>query len=163
MKHNIDELARIIALGERYFECTLSEREEEELRGMLARTRLSHPAIDELRALTGFRQGRRMGGRRHTSRRMLAGIAAAVAMVVTLGIGISRYHDADAPLDGESATCIAYVNGVRITDEEDVIRQVLADMRDFEHGARSTADGFRDELGEIARTINAYETEYPEI
>lgn len=55
MDKDLDELSLIIRLGERYFDCSLSDAEEELLRDMLGRTRLSHPAIDELRALTGFR------------------------------------------------------------------------------------------------------------
>ena len=157
MEKSTGELSRIISLGERYFECSLSDSGESRLRDMLAHTTLEHPAIDELRAMMGFRAPVHMGrmGRRSGMRRIAAGIAAAVAVVVSLSVYIIRVDNAP--------TCVAYANGVRVTDEEEVVRLMMADMHYFGHGASSSTESFQTELGDVARMINDYESMYPEI
>ena len=58
MNERID-LPTLLALLERYYECSLSDEDEHRLRGIIATTRLRHPAIDEARAVMGFRRARR--------------------------------------------------------------------------------------------------------
>ena len=137
MEKSTGELSRIISLGERYFECSLSDSDESRLRDMLAHVHMG-------------RMGRRSG-----MRRIAAGIAAAVAVVVSLSVYIIRVDNAP--------TCVAYANGVRVTDEEEVVRLMMADMHYFGHGASSSTESFQTELGDVARMINDYESMYPEI
>lgn len=163
MKHNNDiDLNRLLGQIDRYFDCSLSDNEEEELRSIIASTTLSHPAIDEARALMGFRapQSRK---KRSTvngpAMRSIISIAAAVAIIFTLCLTMIQ------PSNITESTCIAYVNGSCITDENDIIRLIAADMRDFSEGASEADQSFRDELGDVAPIIDDYQSDsqFPEI
>lgn len=167
MDKDLDELSLIIRLGERYFDCSLSDAEEELLRDMLGRTRLSHPAIDELRALTGFRTnvGLRSSERRLKGRvRLVSGVAAACVVIFSLGLytTVTRRASAiSAPAD--VTTCVAYAGGKRITDQEAIIRLLVEDMREFTRDVRASEESFSEELSDVARIIDNIENEYPEI
>lgn len=162
MDKDLNELSRIISLGERYFDCALSDEEEALLRDLLGRTRLSHPVIDELRALTGFRSNVRCARRRSPGRvRLIAGIAAACVVLFSLGLYTRQTTAMSGPED--MSTCVAYAGGKRITDQEAIIRLLGEDMREFTRDARDAEQTFSEELSDVARIINNIENEYPEI
>ncbi|MDE6813670.1 MAG: hypothetical protein K2J28_07585, partial [Duncaniella sp.] len=82
-------LPQLLEQIERYFDCSLTDAEERALRDEIAVTPLSHPAIDEARALMGFRRVQETAIRRssrHTALRAAVSIAAAIALVVTLAL-----------------------------------------------------------------------------
>lgn len=148
-----------------YFNCSLSDEEERELRSAIAATPFSHPAIDEARALMGFRKPTE---NIHTRRRRSAegfraviGIAAAIALILTISLHLT--HKSSLPAGIGDGTCIAYVNGCQITDESDVVRLMMADLREFESGADNIQDAISDDLTDIATIIQTYETDLPEL
>lgn len=159
-------LSRLLEEIERYYDCSLSDTEERALRRTIASTTLSHPAIDEARAMMGFLRpeaaaAQTKRGRRITLRAAMS-VAAAVAVLFTLAVGYLRHSSAY----GDESTCIAYVNGgVLITDEEDIIRLIAADMREFGDGTAEAVESFHGEFDDIAPLIEHYESEidFPEI
>ena len=121
MNERID-LPTLLALLERYYECSLSDEDEHRLRGIIATTRLRHPAIDAARAVMGFRRARRATKGNFAARwKVYGAVAAGLAMLVAVGITVQgTYRQGDPGL-----SCIAYANGTTITDE-DVILIVIA-------------------------------------
>ena len=181
MKQDNKDLSRLLDLIERYYDCSLSDEEERSLRRTVATTTLSHPAIDEARAIMGFRrpaataQGTgvipaKVTGETSSQKSSVHGfsfrsaisIAAAAAVLITLAVNILRPSEGIGDYD---RTCIAYVNGTRITDEDDVIRLIAEDMSEFDDGSQEAAESFRDELDDVAEIIDNYESEiiFPEI
>lgn len=175
MKQHNPTLPELLDLIERYFDCSLSDPEEEQLRSIIARTTLSHPAIDEARALMGFRlpsAASKASGqsnilpadslparsRKRLSLRAAISIAAAIAVIFAIGLHLSI----NAPLRGAAQTqCIAYANGERITDEADVIRLLTEDLREFNDGVEEADRNLNDELNIIAPVIEDYESPMP--
>lgn len=182
MKQDNIDLSRLLDLIERYYDCSLSDEEERSLRHTVATTTLSHPAIDEARALMGFRRpaataqtagvtdakatpeasATRKSSRHAFSFRSAISIAAAAAVLITLAVNFLRPSEG---IGDYGQTCIAYVNGTRITDEDDVIRLIAEDMSEFDDGSQEAAESFRDELDDVADIIDNYESEiiFPEI
>lgn len=151
MKQHNPSLPELLDLIERYFDCTLSDAEELQLRHIIATTGLSHPSIDEARAIMGIR---RPVSRRHRNFRPALSIAAAVAVLLTIGIYL--FVSPSAGLGDNK--CIAYANGQRITDEEEVINLLREDLREFDDAVEASDRSFADELGDIAPIIESYES-----
>lgn len=176
MKQHNPTLPELLDLIERYFDCSLSDSEEEQLRTIIARTTLSHPAIDEARAIMGFRRPSTAAPTRTTQpnvlpadsltshskkripRRAVVSIAAAIAVVFAIGIHLGI----NAPSTTSSnAQCFAYANGERITDEADVIRLLTEDLREFNDGVEEADRNLNDELNIIVPVIEDYESPMP--
>lgn len=152
-------LPQLLRQIELYFDCSLTDAEESELRNLLALTAHKHPSIDEARAVMGFR--RRVSpsaGRKADARKLwlpVTGVAAAVAVVVSLAT-VFPYSPG---LHAVDSTCIAYINGEVVTDEEAVMRQLTSDMREFGDCAVDVHKDFYDELEEAFPVIDDYESE----
>lgn len=127
---------------ELYFDCRLSDEEERRLRRAIAVTRVSHPAIDEARAVMGLRKP---AERVIVSRKVLRqiSIAASVALLIAGGIGISRYFS-ESSLENKS---IAYVNGVKVTDEDEVMRLFNANLSIMSDGIEEMDSRFDKMVG----------------
>lgn len=151
MKQYNTKLPQLLEMIERYFDCALSDAEELQLRHIIAATELSHPAIDEARAVMGIRRPAR---RRLRDIRPALSIAAAVAVLLTIGVYLYV-----SPSVGrmEESKCIAYTNGRCITDEDDVINLLREDLREFDDAVEASDRSFADELGDIAPIIESYE------
>lgn len=165
LRDNNISLNELLDLIEQYFDCTLSDDEENRLRDIVAHTRLSHPAIDEARALMGFRQPTAGNVKKvvTTPRKVdwysLSGIAAAVALVIIV-VGIMLFVGIEAPIHDGGNQCIAYVNGEHITNEEDVIRLLTDDLREFNDAVEESNNSLLNDLGDIAPVID---DRFPEI
>lgn len=128
---------------EAYFDCRLTDAEEEELRMELAQwSGDADPAVDEARALMGFRRitpknagmvprGTEVPRKpRRVSRRLravtVASIAASVALIITTALYVvnSNLHSGFIP--NMEGGCYAYVNG-RYIDDPDVVLDLAAD------------------------------------
>lgn len=118
-----------IKLSEKYFDAETTEREEAQLREFAAAT--DDPAFDELRAVMGFvAMGRRM--ERQAKAQVpsipirfywrIGGIAAGILLVV--GFFALKYSLVEAD-------CVAYVNGLEITNPELVMELMQQTMSDF--------------------------------
>ncbi len=139
---------------ERYFDCTLSDAEEKELRSIIAATDCDSPLINEARALMGFRKTGGVGRRTRVIESWLpsVGIAAAIAVVISIGAMVHGLRPAS------DSTCIAYVNGQIVTDEEEVMRQLCFDLKEFAQGAEEATRGFHEELDQIVPMIDDMES-----
>lgn len=124
MKHDplnltIEELDILCQL---YMECKLTALEEKELEYALTRTDLSSPAIDEVRSLTGIRLLPRPETpavrRRHRAWSHIAGMAAGLAVVVTLAIYLFRPSATDLSGQNHSVYIAAYSHGKPLSDTE---------------------------------------------
>ena len=169
MIHRNPTLPEILEWIERYFECQLSDEEEAQLRVIIAGTSLSHPLIDEARALMGFRSP--VSGRSEKNKakpnfklpisrlRPALGIAAATAVILTIGIHL--IGNRSGVITDSDTTCMAYANGQCITDEADVIRLLTSDLQEFNDEAAGLEQSLYDELDAIAPIID--EAELPAI
>lgn len=166
MNRNPLTLPELLYRIDRYFDCTLSDEEERELRSAIANTPFSHPAIDEARALMGFRRLPETAKNRHRNSggtfRTVISIAAALALIITIGIHLYNSPSL-SPTVTDDGTCIAYVNGCCITDEADVVKLMIADLREFESGADDIQASIGDELSDLAKLIQSYETDFPDL
>lgn len=167
MNHSSTDINELLTLIERYFDCSLSDDEEKQLREVIAVTEISHPAVDEARALMGFRRpapsAAKAPARRSRGTIIRAGlsIAAAVALIITIGIHVINPSAAGQ----DDYTCIAYVNGAMITDEDQIMDLIAQDLREFNDQAVDTRQSIRKELGDIAPIIDDIEsdTSLPEL
>lgn len=142
---------------ERYFDCGLSDSEEQQLRREIAYTSLKHPAVDEARAMMGFRRPR-PAVYRHQTRRIVA-VAASVAVIALAATNMVR------PAVSVDSTCIAYIGGERVTDE-DVVMSILAEnMSDFSEGLDEANDSLQQGIMDVADIIDGYQhnIDFPEI
>ena len=119
---------------DRYFEGTLSEAEELELKAFLASPEGQASEYDEVRAVMGyFAVGKsisrkeadeysRKGGRRNSSVWLRVAVAAVCAGIfITIGVNVYNKEN----------ICVSYVGGQKVTDKEVVMNDVdniLADL-----------------------------------
>ncbi|MDE5664602.1 MAG: hypothetical protein K2I31_01530 [Duncaniella sp.] len=167
MKQHDITLPELLELIERFYDCSLSDEEERQLRVAISSTSFSHPSIDEAKALMGFRRPdaatrknatpvrQSYTPRRRSNIRMTLSIAAALAILLTLGINLT---DSRTQGNGSDGKCIAYANGKCITDENDIIRLLTDDLREFDDAVNDSDQSFADELGDIAPIIETYES-----
>lgn len=158
MKRNNDiEKRLLIEQIERYFDGVMTDAEEERLRHRVAETNLRHPAIDEARALMGFRRPARRGAGRRKAIRLTVGVAASIAVAVLVGINFPR--TSVNAVDG--TTCIAYVNGERITDEEAVLDILGDNLAQFDDASLEMNEAYIQDIDSVAPVIEDYQTQLP--
>lgn len=146
----------LLADIERYFNCKLTDAEETDLRHRLAGTAFIHPAINEARAVMGLR--RPIRSNTHKTRgfiRAAASVAASVTVLAALSVFVVRQPTAAAP-----DYCLAYVNGVAITAEEDVLRLTLGNLDGIYAPDEMEADAIED-LDALSGAVEIYENDDP--
>lgn len=117
--HTIEEWKELV---ERYFEATLSDKEEQELRLFLASEEASLPFFDEAKAVMGYfstQKAQKQKKRKKAHRAIIGQItrySAAAAIVGIIITGIWHYN--------QQEIYIAYVDGKKITDRETVMQQM---------------------------------------
>lgn len=162
----IMSLDKLLEAIEQFFDCRLTDAQEEELRKQIALTSFSHPAIDEAKAVMGFRKVVNTGkesnahkeitipSKRIDRRGFMAGlsVAASVALIITLGIMLLK------PMDSVSSQCVAYVNGQRVTDEEIVLALMAENTHEFNEAADEAQQSLINELEFIAPVVDKYES-----
>lgn len=155
MKQHKTTLPELLDLVERFFDCSLSEAEERQLRRDIAVTSLSHPAIDEARAVMGLRKPVRRIERRYRNLHRILRIAATIAVLLAIGAYLFI-----APSSGNFGNnkCIAYTNGRCITDEEAVLNLLRDDLREFDNAVEASDRSFAVEMSDIAAFIETYES-----
>ena len=111
------------ALTERYFDADTTRKEDETLRAFAAST--NDPDFDELRAVMGYLA---VGRKQHaaskacakqpTTRRiaLYTRVAAAIFLLIALPWGYRQWQYQQENI------CVAYVNGERLTDDDEVMR-----------------------------------------
>ncbi len=151
-------LQELLALIDMYFDCRLSDAEEAQLRAVISRTRYVHPAIDEVRAIMGFRNVRCAEPSRPSFSRGWIAAAAAAVVICALAINIVFFTDTPPSAGYE---CFAYANGQRVTDEDEVMKMLTADLKEFSRAAEDIDNDFSAEISDIASIIEVYEYPMP--
>lgn len=160
MKRNDEPLERLLRMIDSYFECSLSDGDETRLRAIIATTSHRHPAIDEARALMGFRQATTTvadacSRPAHTYFRAAIGVAAALTVIVGVTVSMIRHS---TPKISNGTTCVAYTGGHIVTDEAAVLDRLRADMGDFGECADEIMSSANAEIGEIFDEIDRIES-----
>ena len=114
--------AGLAALISSYFECTATDADERLLRHALAQCPWSGSDIDEARVAMGFASvGMELEQRsRHAPWRAAAAAVAAVAIVAGALVHVG--------LGSNAGECIAYVNGHKVTNQEQVMQMVRGNL-----------------------------------
>lgn len=137
-----------LALGERYFEVLTTVDEERELRRFLATAEAQGREFDELRAVMGFLTvGKRceMRSRRRLRERRARRVA---AVFVALGVVAGSAFYA---VDRRQNQCVAYIGGVKYTDESVVLAEMHRSMDDM--GEASEAMDIDSQMADIFSTL----------
>lgn len=116
---HVDSLDGLLSAIDLYFDCRLSDEEELIVRRAISTTMIKHPAIDEAKAVMGLRNP----VKRVPDVVRIVGIAASVALLLVGAVGLlyaSAYDD--------NEYCYAYVNGKKITDEDEVMKLFIDDF-----------------------------------
>lgn len=153
MKQDIKKLI------EAYFDCTLSEQEEEQLKQMLATTEEDTADVREAKAVLGvFAMERKLlqGAQPITnnefrithSKRSIVRYAAAAVAVFAIVIGGMKYVEYQ-----EDNACVMYVNGEKISNENIVIAQMMGQMDDISEAADNTEQTMSDQLNDISSVL----------
>ena len=151
---------------ERYFEGELSAGEERELLMQL----LSHPGgdeeIEEALAVMGYvrcsgaTRSRRAGS--PTSRRgfgllrRVAGAAAAVAVLTVCATLAVRLADSGS-LSRHEGMCVAYVQGVRVDSEQEVMRLIGEQLGEMSEASEAVSREVTGDLDDIFKALNSEE------
>lgn len=145
-------LSEILELIERYFDCSLSDEEEMRLREVVARTSYSHPSIDEVRALIGFR--RSVGVIAKTNNRYLRRvvISAAATVAIIMAFGLELMLNRQNPITSDFQ-CVAYIDGRCITGESEVIQLITADIVEFSNVVEESNVDLMNDFSEVAPQI----------
>lgn len=162
--NEINEESQLLRDIELYFDCRLTDEEEQELCRQLAHTKLNHPAVDEARAVMGFAtilnhypQTAQESGqvrRSYGSWKRLAGAAAAVVLILTVGATVLR------SAGSYRSESIAYVNGQRITDEKDVWEIAAQDAAALEKAFDECIEGTADDIEALCPMMENVEKNY---
>lgn len=118
-----DGLDRLI---DAYFECTATDDDERLLRHALAQCPWSGGCIDEARVAMGFASvGMELEQWAKRHRRTVAWRAAAAAVVAVAIAAGALIH---VELGSRAGECIAYVNGQKVTNQEQVMQMVRGNL-----------------------------------
>ncbi len=119
--------AYLAALISSYFECTATDADERLLRHALAQCPWMGSDVDEARVAMGFasvgmelERRARNARRRHVARRAAAAAVVAVAVVAGALVHVG--------LGSKSEECIAYVDGRKVTNQEQVMQMVRGNL-----------------------------------
>jgi len=120
----LDELCRL------YMDCRLSVMEEKELEYILSHTALTSPAIDEVKALMNIQllpqSSRLTPGKRRWNWRYISGIAASVAVLVSVALFFSAPEKSNPPENESGVYIAAYSNGERLSGNDAVTATSIA-------------------------------------
>ncbi|MDE5887682.1 MAG: hypothetical protein K2H46_08870 [Muribaculaceae bacterium] len=163
-KEKIKEKEDLIKEIERYFECSLSDEEERALRDRLMRTGICHPAVDEAKALMGFRticyresrEEKKTRGLSHRKVvRLMQGVAASL-LLMAVGAGIVSIFD-NRQYGNE---CRAYINGRFVSDDDDVLALLTENIQEFNAGLSMAQDDLMRDMGDFETMVERIESEF---
>lgn len=138
-------------LIEAYFDCILSEQEEQQLKQMLATTEEDTADVREAKAVLGvFAMERKLSQGTpvpHSRKRILRYAAAAIA-VLAMAFGGMKY----AEYQNDNA-CVMFVNGEKISNENIVLAQMLGQMDDISEAAEYNDQTMSNQLDDMASVL----------
>lgn len=146
-----DELEEWI---ERYFDCALTDEQEQQLKRELAVTTCHSEAIDEARFTMGFMSvGMRLhndwcrsAGRRNRTWRMVLA-AASVVLILTIGLGLLHMKMTS------SKVCYAYVEGGKVNNESEIMAMIQNDLGEVNDASESMNDRVLSQLTEMGDAL----------
>lgn len=148
--------AQWLQLIERYFEATITDDEEQQLKQFLASPHSNSPQYDEIKAVMGFLSiGKRYNNqpkKRHT-----IGINRVLRWSVAAAVAIGIIGTAAIQLNNDNDICIAYINGKKYTDEAIVLAQMQSTMQQINKGIEEHS--LEHQLGNMFRTMSNYDNE----
>lgn len=134
---------------EAYFDCTLTELQEQRLKQELATTSLTSPAISEARAVMGLTstamEAHRRSMVRHSRHHWLA-VAASIAIVAVSGLGLMVHQQ-------QANSCVAWVGGQQVTDDAQVMNLLHADLKQVGTAAQGVDQNIEQQLGDLGAAI----------
>lgn len=143
----VDEWRKVIG---RYFDAQTSDEEESALKRFLVSPEAAGREFDEARAVLGFTTvGRRLchTRRRTALRRRIAGYSAAASVALVIAFsGWAVYSSRNQ--------CVAYINGVKCTDEDVVMTEMRRSMREM--GATASSADIGAALGDMFETMDEF-------
>ena len=138
-------------LVEQYFDATLTDDEEKQLRLFLASDASSSPIFDEAKAVIGYiatvkaRRQKANTRKRNSIIGQIARYSAAAAIIGAIIVGI-RYNSTPSEI------CVAYIDGKRYTDRATVLAQMHKAMA---HVSNNTIQySAQQQLSDIFGTLN---------
>lgn len=138
-------------LVEQYFDATLTDDEEKQLRLFLASDASSSPIFDEAKAVIGYiatvKAHKQQGNtrKRNSIIGQIARYSAAAAIIGAIIVGI-RYNSTPSEI------CVAYIDGKRYTDRATVLAQMHKAMA---HVSNNTIQySAQQQLSDIFGTLN---------
>ena len=132
--HHITNQAELEQLIERYFDGETSVQEEQMLRDTLADCPWSSDTIDEARFTMGYFTAHNQQRPRIVNmsmRRRVIGIAASIAVLLTIGASALWYTN------HSQGVCIAYVNDKAINNEDAVMELIAEDLSTMDVASQS--------------------------
>lgn len=146
-------------ITEAYFDCTLSEQEELQLKQMLATTEEDTADVREAKAVLGvFAMERKLSQdaqqitnhefRITHSKRSIVRYAAAAVAVFAIVIGGMKYVEYQ-----EDNACVMYVNGEKISNEKIVLAQMVGQMDDISEAADYNDQTMFNQLDDMASVL----------
>lgn len=142
----VDEWRKVIG---RYFDAQTTDEEESALGRFLVSPEAADREFDEARAVLGFTTvGRRLchARRRTALRRRIAGYSAAASVALVIAFGWAVYSSRNQ--------CVAYINGVKCTDEDVVMTEMRRSMREM--GATASSADIGAALGDMFETMDEF-------
>ncbi len=149
---HVDSLDGLLSAIDLYFDCRLSDEEELIVRRAISTTMIKHPAIDEAKAVMGLRKQIK----RVPDVVRIVGIAASVALLLVGAVGLlyaSAYDD--------NEYCYAYVNGKKITDEDEVMKLFIDDFEVMCSGVQDADSRLDKMLDFVEPAIEEYNSVNP--
>ncbi len=137
---SIEELNELCRL---YMDCRLSVVEEKELEYLLSRTPLTSQPIEEVRSLMGLLPLKKftVPTRRKWNWCLISGIAASVAIVLSVGLYFAGARNSDHSMAGPDAYAAAYSHGQRLKgDEVEIANNIAMAKADSLMNLASTAE-----------------------
>ena len=134
-------------LAERYFDALTTLQEEEELRKFLGTPQASSPRFDEIKAVMGYFATRKAASSKRKGNTIWWSAAAIVAVLISTALWYSvpqPTHD----------ICIAYVNGVKYTDDAVVMKEMQQTFRMMGNTAEEYS--IEGQLYDMFNTINSF-------
>lgn len=145
-----EELERLI---DRYFECDLSDAQEQQLKQELAVTAFRSDNIDEARFTMGFMSA---GMRLHRGRGSnvngnrtwkIVSAAASVILILAVGLGVRNVKL------GQDEACYAYVKGHKVSNESEVMALIHNDLDEVHIASSGIDDRMLDQLASMGDAL----------
>lgn len=141
-------LARLI---DAYFECTATDAQERLLRHALAQCPWTGADIDEARVAMGFVSvGMELEQRARRHRRTVAWRAAAAAVVAVAIAAGALIH---VELGSRAGECIAYVNGQKVTNQDQVMQMVRGNLSTVGEAHSDMDQSMMMQLASVGRAV----------